>query len=635
MDIDSSRAPSNFILIESYRLAMEKWLQAIFQRQHLLPFLQREVIREIFHLPNGIAYSSEYLESAPVDTVNASPQRDEDTQSVRSKQSTTKTSSREKPTLKKRASILDRIKNTFNQKESRSPLTRAMDAKSMRPPLAPKENKFVQMVEDESRYEDELMSQQPLVKIAVNRRLEGKNDKIEYEIVLSSEPLPELGISLPLALREPYVIFRRYNDFKLLNKVLEENGVVSAEVYAKEHNHFLAIQSAESINDDSMESISTRKYVTHREKIIVLLSRFPLPPSKCSLGISLNESDLSYRARRLDQWFRELIVAYTDMNNAARDVIRRFLGFDMSRELDISLQDRLALGLIEASRAEIAAPSLTLLTASSDTSTFTASNATTAANDKDLETMSQFSKNSHHTVASNVTLTFKMKDEEILAMQNKILFDTANRTGDGSSADSIDRGIPALLVYIVINAHASSKSPYLEPVKKKAAKEYDDYFDDETGSLWKPLMLRLSIPSYTADDIFIDLAAAGAIAPKRPTLAKRMTLQMGDLLKGSKPGLSTTINKAEVGATGSNDPYQSPKAAHSHQSEGSSQGKTSDDGASVMTTGTKKATGGKSIMRIGMAENDDENSNEPIEIGMTSAPKRMMSKRRSSLFGGR
>jgi hypothetical protein len=49
----------------------------------------------------------------------------------------------------------------------------------------------------------------------------------------------------------------------------------------------------------------------------------------------------------LDEWFRDICYNYKHMPASARQLIRQFLKFDMSRATDIFFQDQLAWGTIE------------------------------------------------------------------------------------------------------------------------------------------------------------------------------------------------------------------------------------------------------------------------------------------------
>jgi hypothetical protein len=49
----------------------------------------------------------------------------------------------------------------------------------------------------------------------------------------------------------------------------------------------------------------------------------------------------------LDEWFRDLCYNYKHMPASARQLIRQFVKFDMSRATDIFFQDQLAWGTIE------------------------------------------------------------------------------------------------------------------------------------------------------------------------------------------------------------------------------------------------------------------------------------------------
>lgn len=52
----------------------------------------------------------------------------------------------------------------------------------------------------------------------------------------------------------------------------------------------------------------------------------------------------------LDFWFRDVCCNYRRMPSSARAEIRNFLSFDMSKPVDICMQDQLAWGMVEAPR---------------------------------------------------------------------------------------------------------------------------------------------------------------------------------------------------------------------------------------------------------------------------------------------
>lgn len=86
----------------------------------------------------------------------------------------------------------------------------------------------------------------------------------------------------------------------------------------------------------------------------VALSKFP--PKSSTLSFGCTEEELSERARLLDRWLREVCCSYKFMGDNNRKLIRNFLCFDMSNDLEIYLQDKMMNGQIEASRAEIFVP---------------------------------------------------------------------------------------------------------------------------------------------------------------------------------------------------------------------------------------------------------------------------------------
>lgn len=55
----------------------------------------------------------------------------------------------------------------------------------------------------------------------------------------------------------------------------------------------------------------------------------------------------------LDVWFRDLCSSYRSLRDAERQLVREFLVFDMTSRVDIAVQDRLALGFVEANRSAV------------------------------------------------------------------------------------------------------------------------------------------------------------------------------------------------------------------------------------------------------------------------------------------
>jgi len=87
-----------------------------------------------------------------------------------------------------------------------------------------------------------------------------------------------------------------------------------------------------------------------------ITTEFPEPPLRCNFGLALTEANLSYRTRQLDAWLRDVCCCYKYMLEIERAAVRYFLDFDMTRPIDISIQDRLARGLVEAPRAIVLIP---------------------------------------------------------------------------------------------------------------------------------------------------------------------------------------------------------------------------------------------------------------------------------------
>lgn len=85
---------------------------------------------------------------------------------------------------------------------------------------------------------------------------------------------------------------------------------------------------------------------------------FPEPPFRSNFGLPLTEANLSYRTRQLDAWLRDVCCCYKYMQEMERAAVRYFLDLDMSKSLDIMIQDKLARGLVEAPRASVYVPAV-------------------------------------------------------------------------------------------------------------------------------------------------------------------------------------------------------------------------------------------------------------------------------------
>jgi hypothetical protein len=116
----------------------------------------------------------------------------------------------------------------------------------------------------------------PLLKVNVRRGREGRYGKLEYEI--------QVFYSRDAKADPPHCVFRRYSEFAALYNTLK------------------------GIEGDKF-----------------LFTTFPLPPAKCSLGMGLDESELSIRTRQLDAWFRDCFYHYSKMKSQSRAAIREFL----------------------------------------------------------------------------------------------------------------------------------------------------------------------------------------------------------------------------------------------------------------------------------------------------------------------
>lgn len=323
------------------------------------------------------------------------------------------------------------------------------------------------------------------------------------------------------------------------------------------------------------------------------------------------------RARRLDQWFREVLYQYSRINNAGRDAIRKFLGFEMSRELDISIQDRLALGLVEAARAEVAFATISLsLPSSSSPGTsrtgVTETASSYAGQDADIETMSQYSKNSHHSVSSHVSLTFRVNDDDMLSMQNYLLFN-----------NKYQNEVPPLMVYYVINAQTPFRSPYLDPVKK-TTEAYSDTIDDGIGSFWKSLSTSMTISSFAADDVFMDLST-------HETSSAPIPVPKATFMKPSPQ----TITAEKLNTPRSVSPSSSAGNRRKPVPSGGSRDDDDDDDNRSMVSSIQQSKE-RQMLRIGLDDDDDDGVKKKDisddSVSISGSVKRGVS-RKGSIFG--
>jgi hypothetical protein len=56
----------------------------------------------------------------------------------------------------------------------------------------------------------------------------------------------------------------------------------------------------------------------------------------------------------LDMWMKDLVSSYQNMNDRERALVRSFLAFNLSRQRDIYLHDKMHKGMVEAPRAQMA-----------------------------------------------------------------------------------------------------------------------------------------------------------------------------------------------------------------------------------------------------------------------------------------
>lgn len=203
-------------------------------------------------------------------------------------------------------------------------------------------------MQQENKLENSMTTKSPLLRVAVSRQREGQRDRIEYEIKIES------SLGGPSALNQSqrnnlnyisYKINKRYSAFRMLWQELEalkvvnigrlkkfavgvaghdnggftlggpsgnvagvrvseaQSGRVASRSPEKESKYSPTNTGQRTSPSNSKPSRSIDNGFTSslsplsstNTTLVYIVSEFPLPPWKCSLGIAMKESDLSYR----------------------------------------------------------------------------------------------------------------------------------------------------------------------------------------------------------------------------------------------------------------------------------------------------------------------------------------------------
>lgn len=326
------------------------------------------------------------------------------------------------------------------------------------------EDDFDFIMQHEAEAED---SQPPLLRVNVRRGREGRRGKLEYEIqVYYSRNMSD----------EPWCVLRRYSEFAALYHAL------------------LGFES---------------------EKF--LFTTFPLPPAKCSIGMSLDEAELSIRTRQLDAWFRDAFCQYLNMTSQSRAAMRVFLqliaysaeeadfgdpfsaassssaslahgtaGEDMQQKslVALSIQNRLSMGLVEGSRAVMYeftenSPAVAKKTASQNQQTRRHSGTSSDHKEKDRDAGSDEGSalsgdSKHSSQISSMSLATKKKKKNMLNSMWESMSAISNGKGSKASGLSVDHDHSAAAAvvdatpkkrttrFVVLNAIVSGENPFVK-----------------------------------------------------------------------------------------------------------------------------------------------------------------------------
>lgn len=401
------------ILTEEYRKSFENWTHCLIHRQHSLHEELRFRIIILFLLPAGEApdgisiYNTSKVNRDPGvflinNNVNTPP-----TSTATKSQSNTNSKGNKQVSMTTNTVVPNNSNKNLNKLISLSALKQSLGMTSSsrltqeavesnvqkyadeqeKEPYLPhytkedtvkmeNDRRVNTLLQQELRLEQSMVLKNSLLQVAVNRGREGARDKIEYEVKIES-------LTKSKNSKNGEILFRtskRYSIFRMLWQDLANLNIINIDRLSKgtasgaspEGGRLLStelsvtgfrqsdavvvgLSTSAKGADSSITNVpsSSVKKSSCQYPVIYILNHFPLPPWKCNLGIALNETDLSYRARLLDLWLREVLYLYSIMPSPARIAVRRFLGLNMQQQQDINIQDSLVRGLIAAPRQDL------------------------------------------------------------------------------------------------------------------------------------------------------------------------------------------------------------------------------------------------------------------------------------------
>jgi len=238
-----------------------------------------------------------------------------------------------KQSTKKRVSSLFGIGGSKRSTRSVDPSSVARDKEKQR------------LQEQDREQQSELGSKASLLKVAVQRGQEvSRSGVLLYEVTLKV-------VGRKYAVPISYTTQQRFSKFKQLCRDLYRLDQEQARLHRERSKAPPAPVSAADYEYGDPAACKPSAAAPYENFMDSISASFPLG-MKTLLGLSLSDSDLSERTRRLDAWLRDLCYNYRSLPAGAKQLVRDFLQFDMSRPMDIFIQDQLAWGLIEAPRGE-------------------------------------------------------------------------------------------------------------------------------------------------------------------------------------------------------------------------------------------------------------------------------------------
>lgn len=297
--------------LNRFRSLMEDWIQYLIARCHLMPYILYELVEDWFCLPLG-------------PTTDWTPGR--------------ALSSNEQSALQE---IINNLNVAQAHQGNSGPVGPSNTSGNKRPGMIksistlltgshmPPETQHDTKNDKKTGFHNSNLpeSNVVLLKVRVQRGQRGRNGRIEYDIHIEHSPRTK-----PFTVSRSYSVFRRLYD--IIRRVHVDNLSKSGKG----------------------GGVSTSQKPIHDKGIVSV--KFPDPPFRSNLGLALTEANLSYRTRQLDAWMRDVCCCYRYMQEMERAAVRYFLDLDMSRNVDISIQDRLARGLVEAPRANVYVPAM-------------------------------------------------------------------------------------------------------------------------------------------------------------------------------------------------------------------------------------------------------------------------------------